>query len=69
MTTKVTEKGLLLPKDLFGDVDEVEIRKEQDFILIIPVQAGDPIFELGKQPVEIDVDDASLEHDKYLYPA
>jgi hypothetical protein len=28
MTTKVTEQGLLVPKDLLPDVDEVEIRKE-----------------------------------------
>lgn len=66
MTTKVTEQGLLLPKDLFGAVDEVELRKEQDFILIFPVEVGDPIFDLGKQPVEIDVEDASVEHDKYF---
>lgn len=67
MTTKVTENGLLVPKDLLFDVDEVEIRKEHDIIIIIPVAAKDPIFELGQHPVVADVDDASVNHDIYLY--
>lgn len=66
MTTKVTEHGLLVPKDLLPDVDEVEIRKEHGIILIIPATAKDPIFELGRHPVTADVDDASVKHDIYL---
>jgi len=49
---KVTEHGVLVPKRLLEGIDEVEIRKEQNVILIVPVVAGDPIFELGKQPIE-----------------
>ena len=51
MTTKVTEQGLLVPKDLLLNVDEVEIRKENDIIIIIPATAKDPIFEFGQDPV------------------
>ena len=67
MTTKVTEQGLLVPKDLLLNVDEVEIRKEHDIIIIIPAMTKDPIFELGQQPVTADVDDASVKHDIYLH--
>ncbi len=67
MTTKVTEQGLLIPKDLLRDVEEVEIRKEHDLIIIIPVVAKDPILELGQQPVVADVTDASINHDVYLH--
>ena len=67
MTTKVTEQGLLIPKDLLLNVDEVEIRKEHDIIIIIPAMTKDPIFELGQQPVTADIDDASVKHDFYLH--
>lgn len=68
MTTKVTAQGLLLPRELLGDVDEVEIRKENNLIIIIPATAKDPILELGQQPVVADVEDASVNHDAYLQP-
>ena len=67
MTTKVSKHGLLVPKDLLLNVDEVEIRKENDIIVIIPAKAKDPIFELGQDPVTADVDDASVKHDIYLH--
>ena len=66
MITKVTEQGLIIPKNLLLNVDEVEIRKEHDIIIIIPATTKDPIFELGQQPVTADVDDASINHDIYL---
>ncbi len=68
MTTKVTEHGLLIPKDLLLGMDEVEIRQEHDTIIITPATATDPIFELGQHPVTADVDDASVKHDIYLQP-
>lgn len=67
MKTKVTEQGLVVPKHFLGDIEEVEIRKEQSVIYITPVGAQDPIFELGKEPVVGDVEDASIHHDRYLY--
>lgn len=64
---KVSERGLIIPKQWLNDVEEVEIRKEQNVILILPVETADPILELGAEPVLCDVDDASENHDRYLY--
>jgi hypothetical protein len=65
--SKVTEEGLLIPKRLLEGVEEVEIRKENNILLIVPVVNGDPILQLGKQPIVDDVTDASIHHDHYLY--
>ena len=67
MRTKVTENGVLIPKVWLEGVDEVEIHKEQNMIIVVPVQAEDPILNLGKQPIILDMEDASLNHDRYLY--
>jgi hypothetical protein len=67
MRTKVTEHGVLIPKNLLEGIDEVEIRKERNVIIVVPVMADDPILDLGRQPITIDVDDASVSHDHYLY--
>ncbi len=67
MRTKVTENGVLIPKVWLEGIDEVEIHKEQNMIIVVPVQADDPILDLGKQPILLDVEDASLNHDRYLY--
>lgn len=67
MRTKVTENGVLIPKVWLEGIDEVEIQKTQNMIIVMPVQAEDPILSLGKQPILLDVEDASLNHDRYLY--
>ncbi len=67
MRTKVTENGVLIPKALLEGIDEVDIRKAQNIILVMPVRADDPILNLGKQPIRLDVEDASVNHDRYLY--
>ena len=67
MKAKVTEQGVMIPKHLLKGVMEVEIRKEDNLILLIPTCKGDPILELGKQPVVCEAPDASEQHDKYLY--
>jgi hypothetical protein len=67
MRTKVTENGVLIPKAWLEGFDEVDIHKEQNMIIVVPVQVDDPIFDLGKQPISLDVEDASLNHDRYLY--
>jgi hypothetical protein len=69
MKTRVTEEGVLIPKQLLEGIDEVEIRKEQNVILVVPVLENDPIFQLGRDPIVIDVDDASIHHDQYLSEA
>ena len=67
MRTKVTEQGVLVPKTLLEGIEEVEIRRAQNVILLVPVRPADPIFDLGKHPITVDVDDASANHDRYLY--
>ena len=67
MRTKVTEHGVLIPKMLLEGIDEVEIRKEPNVIIVVPVMADDQILDLGGQPITLDVEDASANHDRYLY--
>lgn len=67
MRTKVTDQGVLVPKSFLEGIEEVEIHKAQSVILLVPVRAADPIFHLGKEPITVDVDDASIHHDRYLY--
>lgn len=67
MRSKVTENGVLIPKMWLEDIDEVEIQKTQNMIIVSPVQTDDPILNLGKQPICLDVEDASINHDRYIY--
>ena len=67
MRTKVTENGVLIPKGWLEGIDEVDIQKAQNMIIVVPVQAEDPILGLGKNPIVLDVEDASINHDRYLY--
>ena len=64
--TKVTEQGVLIPRTLLEGIDEVEIRKENGIITIMPADQADPIFQLGEDPVECGVSDASEKHDRVL---
>jgi virulence-associated protein VagC len=66
---KVTEQGLLVPKELLEGFDEVEIRKEDHQLVIVPISSDDPILQLGTEPVVDGVDDASDKHDRYIYRA
>ncbi len=67
MRVKVTDDGLVIPRELLEGVDEVEIRKEYGVVLVIPVGEQDPIWRLGKNPVIGGVTDASENLDKYIY--
>ena len=78
MKARVTDEGVLIPKTLLGGVEEVEIRKEEGFIVILltdDVTAADwqgvtdPILGLGLAPVECGAADASENLDHYLYAA
>jgi len=66
MKTKVTEQGVLVPKKYFKGIEEVEIRKENGLVVVVPV-TDDPILQLGKRPVSDGVKDASENHDQYIY--
>jgi len=77
MNTKVTEQGVLIPKRWLQHVDEVEIRRENGIILIIPVESQvhsstspavhDPLFKLGQHPIDDELPDISTHSDKYIY--
>jgi len=67
MRSKVTESGVNLPKDWFEGAAVVEIRREEHCVVVLPVHAADPIANLGSNPIVADVDDASTNHDRYLY--
>ncbi len=66
MKTKVTEQGVLIPKKFFKGIEEVEIRKENGLVVVEPI-TEDPILQLGKRPVADDSEDASENHDQYIY--
>lgn len=66
MKTKVTEQGVIIPKKFLKGVKEVEIRKDNHLILVMPI-TEDPIFALGSQPITDNITDASGNHDLYLY--
>lgn len=63
---KVTEQGVLVPKEFLKGIKEVEIRREHNQVVIVPVE-DDPILGLGSQPTDDDVKDASENHDAYIY--
>ncbi|MDQ3321235.1 MAG: hypothetical protein M3525_02065 [Acidobacteriota bacterium] len=67
MKTEVTEQGLIIPKHFLKGIKEVEIRKENSVIVIIPLSAEDPILSLGEEPVTDEITDASVNHDRYIY--
>lgn len=64
MRTKVSESGVTLPKEWFEGAAEVDIRREEHRVVVLPVHA---ITALGSHPIVADVDDASTNHDRYLY--
>jgi hypothetical protein len=81
MRAQITKDGLLVPRELLGEMDEgeVEILKESGGrLLILPGNGSriglrptgeDPILSLGEDPVDDEVTDASVNHDRYLYGA
>lgn len=69
MKLKVNLEGVLIPKEYLKDIEEVEVRRDNGFILVIPITKRDPILDLGSDPVDLGVSDASLRHDSYLYEA
>lgn len=67
MRVRVTEAGVNIPKKMLMGVAEVEIRKENSILVVIPKVKEDPIFKLGSNPVNCGAPDASENHDHYLY--
>ncbi|HJQ33617.1 MAG TPA: hypothetical protein VJ866_15640 [Pyrinomonadaceae bacterium] len=69
MNAKVTDEGVLIPRELLRGAEEVEIRQEDGRIIVVPKTADDPLFKLGSNPVECSAPDASENLDRYLYAA
>jgi virulence-associated protein VagC len=67
MKAKVTAAGVVIPKEFLEGVDEVEIRKADNVIVIVPTAKSDPILALGQHPVSCGITDAAAHHDRYLY--
>jgi bifunctional DNA-binding transcriptional regulator/antitoxin component of YhaV-PrlF toxin-antitoxin module len=81
MKVKVTEEGLLIPKEVAERLgsDEVEVFEEPGRLLIVADTASpglvgvgsddqeDPILSMGEDPVDDVITDASENHDRYLY--
>ena len=62
MKAKVTKRGVHVPRQMLGEAEEVEIRKENGKGVVIPLPAEDPIFGLGENPVTCNAPDASEAH-------
>lgn len=67
MKLKVTAEGVMIPKELLGEWEEIEITRQQDKLIITTIEKKATIWDLGKNPVECDVHDGAINHDKYLY--
>lgn len=67
MKIKVSDRGVVIPKTYLEGGEEVEIKKVNGLLLIVPITDIDPISELGKNPIECGLSNASGNHDKYLY--
>ena len=67
MKVKVSQRGALIPRRLLGDSEEVEVRKKDGVIIVLPEGAPDPVRGFGSSPVNCGVPDASARHDKYIY--
>lgn len=66
MKLKVTDAGVLIPKEFLGELEEVEIVQEQGRIILATVKPTPSIWQLGTNPVECDVTDLARNHDAYL---
>lgn len=68
MKLKVTDRGIVIPRDMLPDVDEVDVRSEGGVMVVMPLRAeDDPILGLGSSPVDGGDPDAFTSLDKYLY--
>ena len=53
MRTKVSKDGVLIPKDLLPGITEVDIRKQNGVIMVIPAGKDDPISDIGEEPASV----------------
>lgn len=70
MKLKVTDMGVVIPRGMLPDVEEVDVRIEGDLIVLTPLpDTNDSVWEMGDDPVSAGLSDASENHDGYLYRA
>ena len=68
MKATVGNEGILIPKDMLEGAEEVDILKEHDRIVLIPNKLHtDPIFKMGKHPVDTGLTNGAERHDQHLY--
>lgn len=67
MKAVVTAQPIVIPRKLLGGMTEVEIRNENNRIIIIPLPEPDPNLRLGSEPIDDTITDASVNHDRYLH--
>ncbi|HLM69412.1 MAG TPA: hypothetical protein VK358_17865 [Longimicrobium sp.] len=69
MKLRVTDAGVVIPREMLPDVEEVDVRVEGNVVIITPLRdpADDAIWQMGSDPVSCGVPDASVNHDRYLY--
>jgi hypothetical protein len=68
MKVKVTPSGIMVPRHLLPDVDEVDVRMEGGVVVIAAARTdNDPLLGLGTAPVDCGVPDGAENHDAYLY--
>lgn len=68
MIKKVTAKGVLVPKEFFPGVDEVDVVRDNGAVVLTPRRKHDPVLEFGRHPLNDDLTDASENLDHYLEP-
>jgi virulence-associated protein VagC len=67
MKLVATEQGLCIPKEYLGEAQEFEVVQEQDKIIITGIKKSVSIWDLGEEPVDCDLEDGAVNHDRYLY--
>ena len=71
MKVSVTDEGVLVPKELLEGVESVTIHKKDGVVMVVPSDTDTKkterysFFKLGADPIDIDITDASENHDKY----
>jgi len=65
MKIEETEQEILIPEKPSENSLEVEISKQEERIII--VNKSTSIWDLGANPVESDINDGAINHNRYLY--
>lgn len=80
MRIRVTDEGVLVPRHLLPNAEEVDVAAVNGVVVITPAPAAaalatvetpedDPIYRWGTNPVRSGILDGSTNHDWYIYDA